>query len=53
MSDSFADSFFHYTIVRGEKDIRVIDIMIADLVKQRDEIRRNIQELRVIIGDEG
>ena len=51
MSDDFADSFFNNTIMRGEKDIRVINSMIADLVRERDEIWVNIQELRGIIGD--
>jgi len=51
MGDDFADIFFHNTIVKGEKDIWVLNSMIADLVRQRDEIWVNIQVLRGIIGD--
>ena len=51
MGDNFADSFINNTIVKREKDIRVIDIMIDDLMRQRNNITLELLELREIVGE--
>jgi len=52
MNDNFADKFLKRAINKREQDIRILNSLMEDIVRDREEIRGEIRELWEILGGE-